>query len=70
MTERAGKAESVTEFDKEFESLCGQMDQIKLVTEKMLVQLEILMQPNPSESNPSQQHNVLTAPPSSPRHAS
>lgn len=52
MTERAGKAESVTEFDSEFESLCEQMDQIKLVTEKMLAQLEILMQPNPSESPP------------------
>ena len=50
MTEKAGKAEAVTEFDKEFEQLCEQMDQIKLLTEKMLVQLETLMQPNPSES--------------------
>lgn len=52
MTEKAGKAEAVTEFDKEFETLCDQMDQIKLVTERMLAQMETLMQPNPSEPLP------------------
>lgn len=50
MTEKAGKAEGVTGFDEEFESLCSKMDQIKLVTERMLAQVEILIQPNPSES--------------------
>ena len=52
MTEKAGKAEAVTEFDKEFETLCDQMEQIKAVTERMLVQMEVLMQPNPSEPRP------------------
>ena len=39
----------VTEFDQDYESLCQQMDQIKVTTEKMLVQVETLIQPNPSE---------------------
>ena len=50
MTEKAGKAESVTEYDHDYASLCERMDQIKITTEKMLVQVETLMQPNPSES--------------------
>jgi len=49
VTEKTGKAESVTEFGKEFELLCNQMEQIKGVAEKMLTQVEMLVQPNPSE---------------------
>ena len=49
MTEKAGKAEGVTEFDKEYETLCERLDHIKMTTEKMLVQVEAIMQPNPSE---------------------
>ena len=49
MTEKAGKAEGVTEFDREYESLCEKLDHIKTTTEKMLVQIETIMQPNPSE---------------------
>ncbi len=49
MTEKAGKAEVVTEFDEDFGSLCVKLDQIKVTTEKMLIQMETLMQPNPSK---------------------
>lgn len=48
MSEKAGKADLVTEYDEEFESLCVQMDQIKLMTEKMLTHVITMMQPNPS----------------------
>ena len=48
MTEKAGKAEGVTELDQEVETLSNQMDGIKLMTEKMLTQILTLMQPNPS----------------------
>lgn len=50
MTEKAGKAEGVTEYDSEFESLCHQFDQIKLTTEHMLTHVESIVQPNPSMS--------------------
>lgn len=50
MTEKAGKAELVTEYDEEYESLCNQMDQIKLMTERMLAQVVTMMQPNPSKA--------------------
>lgn len=49
MTEKAGKAEEVTAFDEDFDVLCNKVDQIKLVTERMLAQVESLIQPNPSE---------------------
>jgi hypothetical protein len=48
MTEKAGKAEGVTEFDSEFEDLCRQLDQIKIATEHMLTHVESIVQPNPS----------------------
>ena len=48
MTEKAGKAEAVTEYDSEFESLCQQLDQIKVATEHMLTHVESIVQPNPS----------------------
>ena len=50
MTEKAGKAESLTTFDEEFESLCVQVDQIKVMTERMLSQMVVMIQPNPSKS--------------------
>lgn len=40
----------MTEFDRDYEDLCTKMDQIKIVTEKMIAQVETLIQPNPSES--------------------
>jgi len=49
MTEKAGKADEVTSFDEDFEGLCFKVDQIKLVTERMLSQVEAMVQPNPSE---------------------
>ena len=49
MTEKAGKADVVTEYDSEIEEFCGKMDQIKLTTERMLYHIETLVQPNPSE---------------------
>lgn len=48
MTEKAGKAEGVTEYDSEFEDLCQQLDHIKLATEHMLTYVENIVQPNPS----------------------
>lgn len=48
MTEKAGKADEVTEYDEDFETLSKQMDQIKLMTERVLVHMESLLQPNPS----------------------
>lgn len=48
MTEKAGKAEGVTEYDSEFEGLCRQLDQIKVATEHMLTHVESIVQPNPS----------------------
>lgn len=48
VTEKAGKAEAVTEYDEEFELLCNQMDQIKIMTERMLTQVVTMMQPNPN----------------------
>ena len=48
VTEKTGKAEGVTEYDSEFESLCQQLDQIKLTTEHMLTHVESIVQPNPS----------------------
>ncbi len=48
MTEKAGKADEVTTFDDDFEVLCFKVDQIKVVTERMLAQVESLVQPNPS----------------------
>ena len=49
MTEKAGKAEAVTEYDEDFERLCTQIDQIKATTERMLSQMVVMIQPNPSE---------------------
>ena len=49
VTEKAGKAEAVTEYDSEFEGLCQQLDQIKLATEHMLTHVESIVQPNPSK---------------------
>ena len=49
MTEKAGKADEVTSYDDGFETLCYKVDQIKVVTERMLAQVESLVQPNPSE---------------------
>ena len=49
VTEKAGKADELTEYDSDFESLFSKMTQIKTVTERMLVQVEMLVQPNPSK---------------------
>ena len=49
MTEKAGKAEIVTEYDSEYETLCTQLDIIKTATEKMLTYVEAIVEPNPSE---------------------
>lgn len=51
MTEKAGKAEGVTEYDSEFEDLCRQLDQIKVATEHMLTHVETIVQPNPSTTH-------------------
>jgi len=42
-----GKADSVTEFDSEFESLSLQLENIKMATQKILAQVQSLVQPNP-----------------------
>lgn len=44
-----GKAESVTVYDDEFEDLYRKMSQIKLNTEKILTQLDNMIQPNPGK---------------------
>jgi len=44
-----GKADSVTEFDSEFESLSLQLENIKMATQKILAQVQSLVQPNPGE---------------------
>ena len=49
VTERAGKADSVTEYDSEYETLCTQLDQIKVATEHTLTQVETVVEPNPSQ---------------------
>lgn len=51
MTEKAGKAEGVTEYDSEFEELCHQLDRIKMATEHMLTHVEGIVQPNPSTTH-------------------
>ena len=47
--EKLGKADSVTEFDSEFESLSLQLENIKMATQKILIQVQALVQPNPGE---------------------
>lgn len=49
VTEKSGKAEIVTEYDTEYETLCSQLDLIKSSTEKMVSYVETIAEPNPSE---------------------
>ena len=51
VTEKAGKAGAVTEYDSDYESLCTQLDLIKTATEKMVGFVETIIEPNPSESS-------------------
>ena len=44
-----GKAESVTTYDEEFEELYCKVTQIKNNTEKILAQVDSMVQPNPGE---------------------
>ena len=44
-----GKAESVTMYDEEFEELFRNVTQIKNNTEKILAQVDSMVQPNPGE---------------------
>lgn len=47
--EKLGKADSVTEIDTELEDLSRQLENIRLSAEKILVQVQSLVVPNPSE---------------------
>lgn len=47
--EKLGKADSVTELDTELEDLSRQLENIRLSTEKILVQVQSLVVPNPGE---------------------
>lgn len=49
VTEKAGKADMVTEYGVEYETLCTQLDYIKASTEKMLLYVEAIAEPNPSK---------------------
>ncbi|XP_019854265.1 PREDICTED: endophilin-B1-like isoform X2 [Amphimedon queenslandica] len=46
--EKLGRAESVTSYDDQFESLSVKIDQIKLNTERIIDTLESMIQPNPN----------------------
>jgi endophilin-B len=43
-----GKADAITTYDDEFETLCNKVDQIKLTTERILATLDTMAQPNPN----------------------
>ena len=45
--EKIGKAESVTSYDSEFESLGEQLEAIKSSTEKIITHVHAMVQPNP-----------------------
>ena len=49
--EKLGRADSVTSYDDQFESLSSKIDQIKLNTERIISTLESMIQPNPSTNN-------------------
>lgn len=42
-----GKAEGVTTFDTEYETLSQQLEAIKISTEKIVVHVQSLIQPHP-----------------------
>ena len=44
-----GKAESVTTFDTEYETLSQQLEAIRASTEKIVGHVQTLIQPNPGE---------------------
>ena len=46
--ERLGKAET-TEFDTEYQSLCDELDKIRLATERLIQFTAYMLEPNPSE---------------------
>ena len=55
--EKLGKADSVTELDTELEDLSRQLENIRLSAEKILVQVQSLVVPNPSE--PADTHTPI-----------
>lgn len=46
--ERLGKADT-TEYDSEYQSLCDELDKIKLATERLIQFTAYMLEPNPSE---------------------
>ena len=47
--EKIGKAESVTTFDTEYETLSAQLETIRVSTEKIVGHVQALVQPNPGQ---------------------
>ena len=47
--EKIGKAESVTTFDTEYETLSQQLEAIRTSTEKIVAHVQSLIQPHPGE---------------------
>lgn len=45
--EKLGRADSITSYGSDFDSLSVQIDQIKLTTERVVVNVESMIQPNP-----------------------